>query len=62
MPQVRIVQGDAAAAAIGLRDMFATYLTGPSLTSVLLDSPLLSQAREEALVKHCERILVVSLE
>jgi hypothetical protein len=61
MPRIEIVQGDAATAASGLRDMFASYLTGPSLKSVLLDARLQSQAMEEAREKHCDRVLIASL-
>lgn len=61
MPKVQIVQGDAATAAAGLRDMFASYLTGPSLKSIPLEARLTSQAMEEARQKKCERVLVVSL-
>ncbi|MBI2219938.1 MAG: hypothetical protein HYU53_01870 [Acidobacteria bacterium] len=61
MPRVQIVQGDAATAAAGLRDMFASYLTGPTLKSVALEARLASQAMEEARVKNCERVLLASL-
>lgn len=60
-PKVQIIQGDAATAASGLRDMFASYLTGPSLKPVLLEARLTSQAMEEARLKHCERVLIASL-
>jgi hypothetical protein len=61
LPRVQILGGDAAAAATGLRDMFASYLTGPTLTPVLLESRLTSQAMEEARQKPCERVLLSSL-
>ncbi len=61
MPKVQIIQGDASTAASGLRDMFASYLTGPTLKSILLEARLTSQAMEEAKQKNCERILITSL-
>jgi len=61
MPKVEIVQGDAAGAASGLRDMFASYLTGPTLKSVPLEARLQSQAMEEAREKGCTRVLVTKL-
>jgi hypothetical protein len=61
MPRVEIVQGDAATAASGLRDMFASYLTGPSLKSVVLESRLQSQAMAEARQKQCDRVLITTL-
>jgi hypothetical protein len=62
LPSVRILQGDAGTAASGLRDMFASYLTGPTLKSVPLESRLRSQAMEEARQKHCDQVLIVSLD
>ena len=61
MPRVQIIGGNTASAAEGLRDMFASYLTGPTLKSVILEARLASQAMEEARVKNCDRVLIASL-
>jgi hypothetical protein len=42
------VDGDATAFATSLRDVFASYLTGPSLRAINLEARLASQAIEEA--------------
>jgi len=52
---------DATAVATSVRSIFESYLTGPSLQSVMLDAKLASQANEEARQKECPRILTVSV-
>ena len=61
MPSVTGAQGSAADLAGTTRDLFATYLSGPTLRSVPLDARLPSQAVEEARQKNCGRVLVVKL-
>jgi hypothetical protein len=52
---------DATAVATSVRSIFESYLTGPSLQSVMLDARLASQASEEARQKECPRILTVTV-
>jgi hypothetical protein len=61
LPSARGVDGDATAFSTSLRDLFASYLTGPSLRAVPLDARLTSQAVEEARQKNCGFILVTSV-
>ena len=61
LPIVQGVPGSASDAAAGLRDLFASYLTGPSLKVVPLEARLQSQAAGEAQEKGCEPLLFVSL-
>jgi hypothetical protein len=44
-----------------LRDVFASYLTGPSLQVVPLQARLASQAMEEATHRNCGHVLTVTL-
>jgi len=60
LPSVEGVD-DATAVATSVRSIFESYLTGPSLQSVLLDAKLASQANQEATQKQCTRILTVSV-
>jgi hypothetical protein len=57
LPEVEGLPGNAADVAGGIRDLIVTYLTGPSLKVVPLESRLPSQAVEEAKQKACEPIL-----
>jgi hypothetical protein len=52
---------NATAVATSVRSIFESYLTGPSLQSVMLDAKLASQANEEAKQKECPRILMVTV-
>jgi hypothetical protein len=52
---------DATAVATSVRSLFESYLTGPSLQSMMLDAKLASQANEEARQKECPRILTVTV-
>ena len=60
LPSVEGVD-NATAVATSVRSIFESYLTGPSLQSVMLDAKLASQANEEARQKECPRILMVSV-
>ena len=60
LPSVEGVD-DATAVATSVRSIFESYLTGPSLQSVMLDAKLASQANEEARQKECPRILTVTV-
>jgi hypothetical protein len=60
-PLVQGVPGNASEAAGGLRDLIVSYLTGPSVKTVLLEAKLPSQASEEAKQKGCEPLLLVTL-
>jgi hypothetical protein len=61
LPSVEGVEGDATGVASSVRDVFQSYLTGPSLRSVPLDARLASQAAEEAREKDCPKILIVTV-
>jgi len=58
LPSARGVDGDATAFSTSLRDLFMSYLTGPSLRAIALDAKLQGQAIEEARQKECDYILV----
>ena len=53
--------GDATALASGLRDLLASYLSGPSLRTLAIDARLTSLAIEEARGKSCGHVLVVKV-
>ena len=55
------VDGDAAVAGTAVRDLFVTFLTGPSIRPLPLDSRLRVQAIEEARQKNCAYFINVSL-
>jgi len=61
LPSATGVDGDATAFASSLRDLFASYLTGPSLRAVNLEARLASQAIEEARTKECGYVLVTKM-
>jgi hypothetical protein len=61
MPSVIGAQGSAADMAAPVRDLFASYLTGPTLRALPLEARLASQAMEEAKQKGCGRVLMVKL-
>jgi uncharacterized caspase-like protein len=60
-PSVQGTPGNATDASTGVRDLIASYLTGPALKVVSLEAKLPSQAAEEAKAKGCEPVLVASL-
>jgi hypothetical protein len=61
LPSVQGVDGSATEVAAGIRELFASYLTGPSLRAVLLEARLATQAVEEARQKDCGHVLVTTL-
>lgn len=61
MPSVTGAEGNASQIATTVRDLFASYLTGPSMRAVALDARLPSQAVEEARQKKCDRVLLITL-
>jgi hypothetical protein len=61
LPNVQGVEGNATEFATAVRELFVSYLTGPSLKALALDARLPSQANEEARQKQCGRVLSVSL-
>lgn len=61
LPSVQGVDGSATEVGTALRDLFASYLTGPAIRTVTLDTRLPSQAVEEARQKECGLVLVASL-
>jgi hypothetical protein len=46
---------------MSLRDLMASFLTGPSLRTVVIDARLATQAAEEARQKDCGAILTITL-
>ena len=60
LPSVEGVD-DSTTVATSVRSLFQSYLTGPTLRSIALDAKLASQANEEAIQKHCTKVLTVSL-
>ena len=61
LPSVTGVEGSATATATGIRDLFSSYLTGPSIRSIALEARLPSQAAEEARLKGCTNVLTTTL-
>jgi len=61
LPSVQGAQGSATDLATATRDLFTSYLQGPSIKVVALDARLTSQANEEAKQKACGHVRVVSL-
>jgi hypothetical protein len=62
MPSVQGVDGNATSFATAVRDLFVSYLKGPSVRTESLESRLASQAALEARQKECGRMLLVTLE
>jgi hypothetical protein len=60
-PRVQGVAGAAGDVAAGVRDLFAKYLSGPSIRTILVDARLESQAMEEVRQKACAHVLTVTL-
>jgi hypothetical protein len=58
---VQGVEGSAADVASGVRDLFVSYLTGPSIRSISIDARLPSQAVLEARQEDCGHVLIPSL-
>lgn len=61
LPSVKGADGDATEFAGSLRDLFASYLAGPSLRTIKLEARLASQAIEEARTKDCGTVLVTAI-
>lgn len=61
LPTVSGVEGNAADVAAALRELFSSYLSGPSMQIMPLDARLTSQAAEEARQKQCDRLLLATL-
>ena len=61
LPSARGVDGDATAFATSLRDLFVSYLTGPTLRAVALEARLPAQAIEEARQKDCGYMLITAV-
>jgi hypothetical protein len=62
LPSAKGAAGDATEFATSLRELFVSYLTGPSLRAMPLEARLASQAIEEARQKDCGHVLVTSIE
>jgi len=52
---------DSTTVANSVQSLFQSYLTGPSLRSIVLQAKLPSQAAQEAIQKQCTKVLTVSL-
>jgi hypothetical protein len=61
MPSVQGVEGDATAVGGSVRELFASFLRGPSLQVVLLEARLASHAVEEARQKGCAHVLRIAI-
>jgi hypothetical protein len=61
LPSVQGVEGSATDVATAVRDLFVSYLTGPSIRSIPLESRLPSQAALEAGEKECGHVLLPSV-
>jgi hypothetical protein len=61
VPSIQGVEGDATRFGVAVRDLFASYLTGPSIRTVPLQSRLGSQAALEAREKDCGYVLLVTV-
>jgi len=61
LPSVHGIEGNATDVAASLRDVFVSYVTGPSLQVVPLQARLASQAMEEATHRNCGHVLTVTL-
>jgi hypothetical protein len=62
LPSAKGAAGDATEFAKSLRELFTSYLTGPSLRAIPVDARLASQAIEEARQKQCGYLLLTSIE
>jgi hypothetical protein len=61
LPRVEGVEGNAADVGAAVREVFSSYLTGPSIRSVPLEARLVPQAIEEAQQKECTRVLIATV-
>jgi hypothetical protein len=60
-PSVQGVDGSATDVGRALRDLFSSYLTGPSIETISLEARLPSQAVDEARQKGCAHVLLPTL-
>jgi hypothetical protein len=60
-PTVQGASGNASEASTGVRELIASYLTGPSAKVIALAAKLPSLAREEASQKECEPVLFITV-
>lgn len=61
LPSVEGIDGSATSFAAAVRDLFASFLTGPGLKTVQLESRLPSQAALEAREKDCREVLLATV-
>ena len=61
LPSVQGVEGDATQVASAVRELLRSFLTGPSMQSVLIEARLPAQSIEEARQKNCGRVLTAAL-
>jgi hypothetical protein len=61
LPSAKGIAGDAGDFSESLRELFISYLNGPSLRAVPLEAKLASQALEEAQQKTCGHVLLTSV-
>jgi hypothetical protein len=61
LPSVQGVDGNATGVATAVRDLFASYLTGPSLQPMAVEARLTSQALAEARLKQCKMVLIATV-
>jgi hypothetical protein len=62
VPSVQGVDGNATSFATAVRDLFASYLKGPSIRTLSLEARLPSQAALEARDQDCGQLLLVTVE
>lgn len=61
LPSVQGVEGSASEMASAVRDLFVSFLSGPSIKPLSLDARLPSQAILEARQKDCGQVLIASV-
>lgn len=61
LPRVEGVDGSATSFAVAVRDLFASFLTGPGIKTIQLDARLASQAALEARDKGCEHVVLATV-
>lgn len=61
LPGVQGIEGSATDVGSALRELFASYLKGPSTQVLELEARLVSQALEEARQKECRHVLIATL-
>lgn len=61
LPSVQGVEGNSTAVAGEIRDLFSSFLTGPSVKAISLEARLPSQAILEARQKGCGQVLIPAI-